>query len=282
VTIEELVARWSDLKGGAERSNLAPFIADLCGALGLPRPGPAAAGTLGAYEFEGKVPGGSFRSLKGPGSIDLYRRGCFILEAKQSQLPAGQQPGLFEPAETAPRAPSGARYDQLMRDARAQAENYARNLLGDHPPVPFLIVLDIGRAFELYFDYAGNGRGYAFFPDKQRYRIALEDLASGEIVARLVALNAERAAEEAAGHIRWLRPDYQVPRFAGERAAAEKPRRRRRAAAPDDAPEAPPHPNSTSAAVIWVPAETVSTSTWSPSVIRKCVASSRVKVVASE
>ena len=31
---------------------------------------------------------------------------------------------------------------------------------------------------------------------------------------RLVALNAERAAEEAAGQVRWLRPDYQIPRFA--------------------------------------------------------------------
>ena len=40
------------------------------------------------------------------------------------------------------------------------------------------------------------------------------DLPPAEIVARLVALNAERAAEEAAGTIRWLRPDYQVPRFA--------------------------------------------------------------------
>ncbi|HWH16751.1 MAG TPA: hypothetical protein VNT77_00205, partial [Allosphingosinicella sp.] len=39
------------------------------------------------------------------------------------------------------------------------------------------------------------------------------DLPAAEIVARLVALNAERAAEEAAGHVRWLRPDYQKPRF---------------------------------------------------------------------
>ena len=29
-----------------------------------------------------------------------------------------------------------------------------------------------------------------------------------------MALNAERAKEEAAGHVRWLRPDYQIPRFA--------------------------------------------------------------------
>ncbi len=32
-----------------------------------------------------------------------------------------------------------------------------------------------------------------------------------EILTRLVALNAARAAEEAAGKIRWLRPDYQAP-----------------------------------------------------------------------
>ena len=39
------------------------------------------------------------------------------------------------------------------------------------------------------------------------------DLPEQEILSRLVALNRERAAEEAAGHIRWLRPDYQIPRF---------------------------------------------------------------------
>ena len=38
-------------------------------------------------------------------------------------------------------------------------------------------------------------------------------LGPSEIVARLVALNRERAAEEKAGTIRWLRPDYQEPRF---------------------------------------------------------------------
>ena len=38
-------------------------------------------------------------------------------------------------------------------------------------------------------------------------------LGPSEIVARLVALNHERAAEEKAGTIRWLRPDYQQPRF---------------------------------------------------------------------
>jgi hypothetical protein len=41
-----------------------------------------------------------------------------------------------------------------------------------------------------------------------------ETLSDEEILERLVALNAERAKEEASGLVRWLRPDYQIPRFA--------------------------------------------------------------------
>jgi hypothetical protein len=47
------------------------------------------------------------------------------------------------------------------------------------------------------------------------------DLTDEEILERLVALNAERAKEEAAGHVRWLRPDYQIPRFAKGAGAAK-------------------------------------------------------------
>jgi hypothetical protein len=47
------------------------------------------------------------------------------------------------------------------------------------------------------------------------------DLSDEEILERLVALNAERAREEAAGLVRWLRPDYQIPRFARGAAAAK-------------------------------------------------------------
>jgi hypothetical protein len=39
------------------------------------------------------------------------------------------------------------------------------------------------------------------------------DLSDNDILARLVALNRERAQEEANGLVRWLRPDYQIPRF---------------------------------------------------------------------
>ena len=37
------------------------------------------------------------------------------------------------------------------------------------------------------------------------------DLSDSEIVARVVALNAQRVAEEAEGLVRWLRPEFQAP-----------------------------------------------------------------------
>jgi hypothetical protein len=52
-----------------------------------------------------------------------------------------------------------------------------------------------------------------------------ETLSDEEILERLVALNRERAAEERRGHVRWLRPDYQIPRFgkdADKQAAKEE------------------------------------------------------------
>jgi hypothetical protein len=42
-----------------------------------------------------------------------------------------------------------------------------------------------------------------------------------EILERLVKLHDERVEEEKRGLIRWLRPEYQIPRFAPEAAAAE-------------------------------------------------------------
>ena len=43
------------------------------------------------------------------------------------------------------------------------------------------------------------------------------NLSDGEVLEQLVALNAERAAEEAQGHIRWLRPAYQHPEGTAQR-----------------------------------------------------------------
>jgi hypothetical protein len=40
-----------------------------------------------------------------------------------------------------------------------------------------------------------------------------ETLGDEEILARVVALNHDRTVEERSGHVRWLRPDYQTPRY---------------------------------------------------------------------
>ena len=60
------------------------------------------------------------------------------------------------------------------------------------------------------------------------------DLADEEILARLVALNQERRAEEARGLVRWLRPEYQAPAARrivlgeqGKLEIAQRPRRPR-------------------------------------------------------
>jgi len=191
VTVDEFIDKWSGLAGGAERANFAPFIYDLVRVLDLPEPEPAEGGKLGPCQFEGPIPNASFRNPLNKGSADLYKRACFIMEAKQSYMPPKEQrpPELFgEDAPVVPLTPAGARYDKYMTTARAQVENYAKNLPASEPVAPFLIVCDIGRAFEIYYDSAGNGRGYTFFPDKQSYRVPLARLRDPEVSSRLKAI----------------------------------------------------------------------------------------------
>ena len=56
-------------------------------------------------------------------------------------------------------------------------------------------------------------------------------LSDEEILERLVALNKERSIEEKTGKVRWLRPDYQIPRFGSdaEKAALAEAERRKKA-----------------------------------------------------
>ena len=87
--------------------------------------------------------------------------------------------------------------------------------------------------------------------------------AAGEtLLVRLVALNAERAAEEARGQIRWLRPEYQHP--------AGKPQQS--AIAMDDAVEANKHATSGDA----LPEMTVPRAPWPPSLPEQVAAVARV------
>ena len=90
--LEAFIARWQGQEGGAERADYALFLAELCDVLAVPRPHPAsAARENNDYVFERAVvprEGGERSANK---RIDLYKKNCFILEAKQSRWKGGDK-----------------------------------------------------------------------------------------------------------------------------------------------------------------------------------------------
>jgi hypothetical protein len=84
--VEQFIARWKTARGGAERANYQMFLTEFCEAFGLPRPDPASDDTRSNdYVFERAVKRRESEGLASTLRIDLYKRGCFILEAKQSR-----------------------------------------------------------------------------------------------------------------------------------------------------------------------------------------------------
>jgi hypothetical protein len=190
--IDVFIARWQGQEGGQERANYALFLSELCDVLGVPRPAPAAANTEeNDYVFERAVKRPSADgTTPGLGRIDLYKRGCFILEAKQSRQTQGAKqidvphlPGL-DPHIRGVRG-AGRTWAVLMLNGRRQAEDYARALPIDHGWPPFILVCDVGHVIEIYADFSGQGKNYAQFPDRQSFRIYLEDLRRSETRERL-------------------------------------------------------------------------------------------------
>jgi hypothetical protein len=153
-SIEGFITRWQGREGGQERANYGLFLSELCDAIGVSRPQPASATTEeNDYVFERAVKEIAPDGAAGTGRIDLYKKGCFVLEAKQSRQPGGTkeiatQPELFPRAESRSSAPQlGVRtatraWDVLMRNARVQAERYARALPVDHGWPPFILICD--------------------------------------------------------------------------------------------------------------------------------------------
>lgn len=93
--VAKFVTRWQASEA-AERANYQLFLSELCGLLGVPQPEPTKADvSQNAYVFERDV---TFQNLDGTtsiGRIDLYKRGCFVLEAKQGSEQATDN-DLFE------------------------------------------------------------------------------------------------------------------------------------------------------------------------------------------
>jgi hypothetical protein len=75
-----------------------------------------------------------------------------------------------------------------MQRAAGQAEGYAKALPTDHGWPPFLLVADVGYCIDVYSDFQRNGKGYAPFPDRRRFRITLDDLRDGGVRKRLAAI----------------------------------------------------------------------------------------------
>ena len=121
--------------------------------------------------------------------IDLYKRGCFVLEAKQGsdKLQEPEALPLASPKRmrrgTAVRGTAG--WDAAMYEAKGQAELYVRNLPASEDNPPFLIVVDVGHTLELFADFSRQGRIYIPFPDPRTHRIKLRDLGAEETRDRL-------------------------------------------------------------------------------------------------
>ncbi len=210
--IDAFIARWQGREGGQERANYGLFLTELCDILDVPRPQPASASTEeNDYVFERAVrePGGegSFTTRR----IDLYKKGCFVLEAKQSRQKGGAkeiagQVDLFAGQSAAKSVPAiGKRgaaraWDVLMMNARRQAEGYARALPTSHGWPPFILVCDVGHCFEVYADFSGQGKNYAQFPDRQGFRLYLEDLRDAKIRNRLRQIWTDPQALDPARH----------------------------------------------------------------------------------
>ncbi len=165
-TLPQFIERWKDC-AGAERANKDSFFKELCTLLGVSQPDPVRGDPkVDRYVFERGV------KTQGPDGkittkfIDLYKEGCFVLEAKQS----GEQGALKSWMEGG----KNQAWENRMEKARTQAYRYADNL--PHPP-PFLIVCDIGLCFDIYACFDGTTR-YTPFPIPQKKRIPFKDIGS--------------------------------------------------------------------------------------------------------
>ncbi len=210
------IERWKG-SSGAERANKDAFLSELCEALGIPKPDPTTNDPdKDHYVFEKDAPnvheGGRVTTRK----IDLYKEGCFILEAKQGSEAGDQKLG------TAKRGT--AMWGFAMQKAFVQACQYAAAF--DEPP-PFLIACDLGYCFDIYAAFDGP-LNYRHFPDAKRHRIYLIDLPAHADTLRTIfmepqrldpAKNAAKVTRDIAAHLADLARGLEVNGQSGERIA---------------------------------------------------------------
>ncbi|MEX2553888.1 MAG: type IIL restriction-modification enzyme MmeI, partial [Actinomycetota bacterium] len=133
IRLRALSERWAAAKP-AERTNAQLYLTELAEALGVERPRPSGAG----YEFEYPVRVVTRDGTETVKRADLFKDGCFILEAKDEDTSA-----------------SG---DLLLRRAFGQAIEYAHFVPGHAPP--YLMVLDVGSRLLVWDRWHGTYGGF--------------------------------------------------------------------------------------------------------------------------
>jgi hypothetical protein len=208
--LENFIERWKD-GGGTERANYQLFLMELCDALGLKRADPSNDDTRdNEYVFERRVTEEFAEGGETKRFIDLYKRGCFVCEAKQSGLNL-----------------ESGRWDRAMTKAFNQAEGYVRSLPAEEGRPPFIIVTDVGRHLEIYSEFSRSGGNYTAYPDANSFRIKLEDLRKPEIQQRLIAVWATpmeldpsrvsaRVTREIADHLAELAKSLEADKYSPE------------------------------------------------------------------
>ena len=135
--LDAFIARWA-ASAGAERANYQIFLAELCDVLGLPRPDPSVADeAANTYVFDKAVTFPLPDAKTTTKYIDLYRKGAFVCETKQSVARPKKDPlSVADPAAPKARRKTGtsvrgtAGWDDSMIAARGQAEGYVRAQIG--------------------------------------------------------------------------------------------------------------------------------------------------------
>jgi len=224
--VEDFLERWAG-SGGSEMATAQSFAIDLTDLLGVPRPHVSDKdGDFLDYRFERPVTE-THTGRKKNRRIDLYKKGHFILEAKQFVSPESKDKDtleMFLAVDTPKQSGHGTRgtskFDDTMMKARNQADNYARAVSRKDGWPPFLMVVDVGHVIELYADFSRQGQGYNQFPDGNRYRIKLEDLRNEETrdLLRVIwtdpasldpSLRAAKVTREIASHLAELGKSFE-------------------------------------------------------------------------
>ena len=88
--VDDFISRWKE-SGGSEIANFQPFVIGLCALLDLDAPDPSERspiqrknGKSNDYVFERRVDYKFDDGTTARRRIDLYKRDCFVMEAKQS------------------------------------------------------------------------------------------------------------------------------------------------------------------------------------------------------